>query len=672
MHALAFFGKELKRIFRNPKLVVSIVGILFIPIMYSGMLVGAFWDPYGKLDRMPVAVVNGDEGAQFEGKPLAVGDDLVQELQTNKTFRWSFVDAKSAEEGLKNGDYYYVIEIPPTFSKQATTLLDKKPQPAELKYLTNDSGNYLAAKIGASAIDKLRTELSQQVTEAYAKALFGSIGEASDGFAQASKGAGELTGGAKSAEQGAGELRDRLAELASGTQSLADGAKALDGGAASLKAGTAAALDGAAKLSAGLGKLAAAGERLGGGADQAASAGAQLAEGLKSAQGGSADLAGAAAKLSAALAAYAAAQPGAAQDSALQGLVGAARAVAAGAAELSGGSAKLAAGGAQLQQGQQALLQGIDALQAQLAAADKSGAALAAGAKTAAAGAAKLADGAAAASRGAAELAAGAGKLQTGSAALASGAAKLAAGSAELQSKLGDAAAQTAGVQGTDALYDMFANPVHVEEKKLTDVPNYGTGFAPYALSLGLFVGALLSTMVLPMRETGERARSAWSWFVSKALLMIGVGIVQALIADAILVYGIGMHVNHAGAFVGMSVLASVTFMMIIQFLVTLLDQPGRFVAVIVLILQLTGSAGTYPSELVPNWLRDLGPWLPMTYTIQSFREIITGGQLLKSGGNAWHLAIFAVVFAALSLLVFVRMYRSERRQSNEPTIASV
>src|SRR5262245_27959699 len=142
VQGLSLFGREMNRIFRNPKLLIPIIGILFIPIMYSGMLIGAFWDPYGKLDRMPVAVVNADAGADFQGKPLTVGQDLVKELQANKTFHWAFVDRKKAEKGLKDGDYYYVIEIPSEFSKQATTLLDKEPHPAALRYLTNDSASY--------------------------------------------------------------------------------------------------------------------------------------------------------------------------------------------------------------------------------------------------------------------------------------------------------------------------------------------------------------------------------------------------------------------------------------------------------------------------------------------------------------------------------------------------
>ncbi|SEO14142.1 putative membrane protein [Paenibacillus sp. OV219] len=652
---------------RNRKLIISIIGVMFIPIMYSGMLIGSFWDPYGKLNELPVAVVNEDAGVQFKGKSLAVGSDLVKELKENKDFKWDFVDRDAAKQGLQDGKYYYAVEIPSSFSKQATTLLDEKPQPAALTYMSNDSGNYLAAKIGQSAISKLQTGISQQVTKAYAEAVFANIDEATDGIAKASDGASQLSSGAADANSGAERLRDNVAKLASSTEQLAGGVATLDKGAEQLHSGTAQVSDGAAALSAGIGKAEAAGGKLSGGADTAASAAKQLAEGLAAAKQGSAQLAGAAAKLSAAIEAYAAAQPDAAQDAALQGLIGAAREVSAGAAGLSGGSAKLAAGGTELQRGQSQLQQGLTALQQGLASANASGAKLAAGAHSAADGAAQLASGAAAAGRGAAQLADGSGKLANGSAELASGTAKLANGAAELSSKLGSAAGEAGGIIGTDALYDMFAKPVQVEEVKLTEVPNYGTGFAPYFLSLGLFVGALLSTTVMPMRETGTIPTSGWSWFVSKLSLFAIVGLVQATIADLILIYGIGLHVNHMGAFIGMSLLASFTFMMIIQFLVTLLDNPGRFVSVILLILQLTGSAGTYPSELVPSWLQHVGAWLPMTYTIKAFREIVTGNELEITGSMAIHVALFAVVSAALTLLVFIKTHRKVKRQDAAP-----
>ncbi|BBH21852.1 phage infection protein [Paenibacillus baekrokdamisoli] len=670
MKGLSLFGNEISRIVRDRKLLIPIIGILFIPIMYSGMLIGVNWDPYGKLSKLPVAVVNEDAGAQFEGKSLTVGNDLVEQLKEKKDFKWEFVDKAKAEKGLVDGNYYYAIEIPKEFSKQATTLLDKNPQPAALRYVTNDSESYLASKIGQSAITKLQAEISAQVTKSYAEAVFNQIGDAADGIAKASDGATKLSDGASSAKQGAELLRDNVAKLASGTKDLLGGVSQLGTGASSVSDGAAKVSTGAAAMSSGLGKLEAAGKQLSSGADKAAAAGKQLEAGLASAQQGSEQLAAGAAKLEAALDAYVAAQPDAAGNATLQQLLGAAKAVSSGAAELSGGSAKLAAGATQLQQGQTSLQQGLGTLHEKLAEASKSGAQLAAGAKATAAGAAKVASGAVTASHGAAKLADGSGKLATGSAELASGTKQLADGSAELSGKLGDASRQSGDITGSDALYDMFAKPVQVDETKLTEVPNYGTGFTPYFLSLGLFVGALLSTMVMSFRETTITPRSSWSWFLSKALLFGLVGVVQALIADAILLYGIGLHVNHMAAFIGFTLLTSVTFMMIIQFLVAAFDQPGRFIGVILLILQLTGSGGTYPSELVPTWLSNIREWLPMTYTISAFREIVTGNELLTAGSSAFHVALFAIVSAALSLVVYTIMFRKNKRTAATRDVA--
>ncbi|MBW7455530.1 YhgE/Pip family protein, partial [Paenibacillus sepulcri] len=240
MMGFTLFGRELARIVRSPKLLIPIIGVLFIPIMYSGMLVGAFLDPYGKLGELPVAVVNEDQGASFEGETLTVGSDLVASLKENKQFRWAFVDREAAEKGLESGDYYYAIEIPSVFSKQATTLLDENPQPASLNYISNDSDNYLAAKIGHTAMDQLQAELSQEVTKAYAQAGFHQIGDAANGIADASAGAAKLRDGAADAANGASLLLENAGKLASGTLELKSGADKLGKGAGSVAEGTAA------------------------------------------------------------------------------------------------------------------------------------------------------------------------------------------------------------------------------------------------------------------------------------------------------------------------------------------------------------------------------------------------------------------------------------------------
>ncbi|PWV97357.1 putative membrane protein [Paenibacillus cellulosilyticus] len=679
MQGMRLFGQELLDIVKNKKVLISVIGILFIPIMYSGMLVGAFWDPYGKTSELPVAIVNEDTGAELDGKQLALGSELVDNLKDNDKFKWAFVDKEEAEDGVKDGRYYLALEIPSDFSKQATTLMDAEPTPSQLVYVTNESLSFTASKIGSAAITELKTSLSKEVTKSYAETMLEQFGKVADGFAEASDGAGKLSSGASEAKDGAATLQRNLEKLADGTLGLESGVKQVSDGAAQVASGAASLSSSAAELGSGLGQLSEASGQLTAGAEKASDASAKLASGATAAHEAETKLASSAAELAAQLDAFAssaaasgtAAEGGdaAAQQEALQQLVAAAKALAAGADGLATSGGQLAAGASELQQGNSTLLQGLSAFDAKLEGAATGGAKLASGAAQLASGAKQAAAGAAAADAGASELASGSGQLADGSAALTDGVGKLADGSAELADKLSEASNTTSEQVSSDdssneKKADMFAGPVEVSEKKLTTVPNYGTGFAPYSLGLGLFVGALLSTIVLPMRDSVGRPRSGGSWFTSKVLLFILVGIIQTLIADAILLYAIGLEVQSLGWFVGLSLVTSLSFMMIIQFFVTLLDQPGRFVSIIILILQLTSSSGTYPKELVPAWLQTIGDWMPMTYAVAGFKAAISSGDFDLVRSSMGTLAIYGVIFAALTLGYFVLKHKQQSRNN--------
>ncbi|MWC30345.1 YhgE/Pip domain-containing protein, partial [Paenibacillus sp. MMS18-CY102] len=395
MQGIRLFGQELLDIVRNKKVLISVIGILFIPIMYSGMLVGAFWDPYGKTSNLPIAVVNEDQGAVLDGKQLAIGNDLIKKLEDNDKFKWAFVNKVQAEQGLKDGNYYMALEIPSDFSKQATTLLDANPKPSQLVYVTNESLSFAAAKIGVTAVQELKSTVSKEVTKSYAETVFEQFGKAADGFADASEGASKLHDGASKAKDGVATLQQNLAKLADGTLGLESGVSKLSDGTAKVSAGASALSKSASSLSDGLSKLGAASGQLKDGATKVKEAGAQLAAGTASAKAAEAKLAAGAAQLAAGLDGYAAAaSPDAAQDEALQKLIAAAKALATGADQLAAGGDKLAAGASELQQGQSALLQGLAAFDAKLEGAADGGAKLAAGAKALAAGAQQAAQGA--------------------------------------------------------------------------------------------------------------------------------------------------------------------------------------------------------------------------------------------------------------------------------------
>ena len=131
---------------------IAMAAIVLIPTIYTTLFLGSMWDPYGNVDQLPVAVVNEDKSVDYDGKPLAVGDELVERLQENDLLDFHFVDAKKAEAGITDGTYYMVITIPSDFSENASTLMDDSPKKMELQYRTNPGTNYIASKMSESAL----------------------------------------------------------------------------------------------------------------------------------------------------------------------------------------------------------------------------------------------------------------------------------------------------------------------------------------------------------------------------------------------------------------------------------------------------------------------------------------------------------------------------------------
>lgn len=722
------FGKELAAIGRNRKVLIPVIAVIMVPVLYAAMFLGAFWDPYGRLDDLPVAIVNRDKGAEFSGKTLKIGSDFEQQLKENKQFDWRFVSQEEAAEGLKNNAYYMAIEIPEDFSEKTTTLTTDHPAPAKLTFLPNESYNFLASQIGNTAVEKMKAMLNKEVTEAYARTVFGQMEQLADGLDKASDGAGQLADGTSKAKDGAQQIEQNLQKLASGSLSLQEGVSQLAAGGGQLNQGAAGLNAGAANLADGLAKLSAAQQELGAGASElgsgAASLGAgasglggglaqladgsdklaassgqaeqaagRLADGLGQSAAGAAKLEQGAAQLSQGLEQLAAANAQLAQDASFQKLLASSKQLAAGAAEankaqqqlsegakqLHGGTAQLkdglsafggkvkeaeagalqvAAGGQKLTVGAEQFNAGMTQFGGKLAEAKAGGAELAAGAKQLSSGAADLNQGLGKLKGSVAPFVDGTAQLEDGAKQVAAGLLQLDDGSHELSGKLSDASAKTSGLKASDSTYDMFTGPIELDVQRVNEVPNYGTGFAPYFLSLGLYVGALLLTIVYSVREPAERPTSGWSWFWSKALTLSLVGVVQALVADAVLLYGLDLEVKSVPLFVLFSVLTSVTFMMLIQFLVTVLQNPGRFIAIVVLIFQLTSSAGTFPLELIPSWLQKVTPWMPMTYSVSGFKDVISSGDFGAMWTSAGVLAIIAVLFAALTYVFFTASHR--------------
>jgi len=279
------------------------------------------------------------------------------------------------------------------------------------------------------------------------------------------------------------------------------------------------------------------------------------------------------------------------------------------------------------------------------------------GSKTLASGLNELANGTTTLNQGTSTLASKSGELAQGSATLVDGSTELADGTSTLSSKLGEASEKANEVKANQDTYDMVGSPVEVEKESVNHVPNYGTGFAPYFISLGLFVGALLISIVFPLVEPAIRPKNGASWFTSKVTVLAVVGLVQTLLTVVIVKWGLGLEVNNMGYFILTALLTSYVFLALIQMLVSIFGDPGRFIAIVVLILQLTTSAGTFPLELIPSPLQVFNKLLPMTYTVQAFKSSISTGDTSFLMQNYGVLAGFLVAFLAITFGYFMLLH---------------
>ncbi|PED04075.1 YhgE/Pip domain-containing protein [Bacillus cereus] len=917
--------KEFTEIIKSKKILIPIIAVLFVPILYAGMFLWAFWDPYKQLDDLPVAVVNLDKGAVFDGKPIEVGKGLVDNLKDNKSFKWEFVSEKEAKKGMEGRKYYMLVRIPDDFSSNATTLLKDDPKPLNLEYIPNESLNFLSSQIGGTAIEKIKGEVASTLTKTYAEKMFDSIQDVSKGLADGAEGANKLHDGSSELHDGSskvtdglhtlqgksGEMKDGVQKLADGSNKLVDGSgkvtnglntlnsktgemqigigKLVDGSGkvtnglntlnsktSEMQAGIGKLVDGSGKVTDGLntlnsktgemqkgiGELHDGSEKLTGGLNKLVSKSGELQTGTTDLSNGMEQLVGgqnqlevasqkiekglqdlnskvkssaagleeilskgpsilntvnekidgaganvnqlneltqstagdaknaeqevvnlqkqieslpkeyqeqlqpfitSAVKSTATVQQKAAGVAGgtnklneevkqlkgeinqktsdaqnklpntAKLDSLTEGIeklasaqkgfvenfqgfgknlnvakegankfknesgqlidainqladgsgkvTGGLGALSAGANQMAGGVHQLADGSSQVTGGLGQLSAGANQMAGgvnQLA--DGSSkvtgglGTLSVGANQMAGGVNQLADGSGQVttglgtlngglnqmSNGSTQLIDGVNKLADGSGKVTDGLVKVNDGSGELAEKLGEGAEKTGEVKGTDKTYDMFASPVKVKTEKMAEVPNYGTGFTPYFLSLGLFVGALLLSIVYPLRDTVGVPKSGFSWFISKFGVLLSVGIIQAIVADVILLFGLGVEVQSIPYFILFSIVTSLAFIALIQCLVTAFGDAGRFIAIITLIMQLTTSAGTFPLELIPKFLQPFNAWLPMTYSVSGLKAVVSSGDFDFMWQNIGMLMIFIVVLSLGTIASLTLMHKRQ------------
>lgn len=666
------------------KLVIGTVAL--IPLLYGSLYLWAFTNPYKTLDTVPVAVVVEDNGAMINGKMRNIGNEIKTRLKNQKDgsegFQWNFVNSAEANKGLKNGNYFMVATIPASFSKCIASAQYDTPTKAKLHVKYDQASNMLASQIGKTAFRTMRTEISEAIAQEYWEHMFAKVNSASDSLGAAANGAGALHEGSKSLQGGINKLADGSNKLSQSLQKLQGGLGELQKGANTLTEANARSKEGAQYLAQKTQDLANGAQQLSEGTQRLSAATSEFYEGAQKLAASSNELeehvkAGNAetkAQITGLL--MQAQNPAVTKDDVIANL----QSLAEGLGEnsnlletnlsaLSAGVDKLSAGSLQIKGGADALMQGMEKVNVgsnKLVAGTNK---LADGLAQVSNGSEKLNSGVNAAAQGSAKIINGSDQLNSGTKKLSDNTPKLVDGAKKLHDGLKDA--QKSGkVNGSVQKSKMMSAPVSLEEHEYSHVENYGTGFAPYFISIALWVGALMTTFVL--RVMDRRAILNGMNPLKSALISLTpfviMGVSQAIILMGVVQGALKFQIDNVGAFYALGILASIVFMAIMQMIMVVFRMPGRIVAIVLLMLQITSSAGTFPVQMTPAFFRAVHPYLPMTYSIMGLRQAMSGknsGEIVSGIGM---LVLFGVIAIAITSIAF-RMKRTVKMFDLHPVI---
>ena len=598
-HVSQLLKKDFKDVFtKNPIVVVTLLAIIILPSLYALINIQACWDPYENTGNLEFAVANLDKGASFNGEDLNVGDQLEDELKRNDDFYWTFVSEDELREGVKNGTYYAGIVIPKNFSSSIKSITSDDPHSAELEYVVNRKTNPMASKLSDSAARAVYNKVNAHIVQFIDVAAYSKLGQLQSA----------LAAGASQMSSGAGQLSSAASKVQSGASKVKSGASQVNDGASKVKSGSSEVSSSADKISAG--------------STQVQSSAKQLDESV--------------------------------DENLLPDQV---KPVVHGSKELANASSDLAGASSQLAQGSSKLA--------------NSSADLANGASGVADGASGVAEGASGVAEGASKLANGSNQVASGSSQLAEGSVSLAAGSALLansassalfsaSSGLSGAATSLSSITGVDEdeVGDYIYSPVTLKENELYTVPNYGSEVSPFYLVLSMWVGAIITCVMLRTGQSTGTKYTPSEMYFGKLLIFLVMAILETTVT-LIGAFILGIKVANPILFILSAYFIALIFMLICYSLISALGHVGKGLAVIWLVFQISGTGGIYPIQLMGPMLQAISPYMPMTHGITLLRESALG--LVWSNYIPSFVTLIAMALITLVLALIVKMFADKR-----------
>ncbi|MDI9618978.1 YhgE/Pip domain-containing protein [Methanothermobacter sp.] len=621
--ALEIFLNDIKTVKNSPVVLFVIAVIICIPALYAVFNIQATLDPYSKTSNIKVAVVNEDRGVNFEGKKLNVGAEFVDELRNNRNFDWQFVDRSEAMSGLREGDYYAVLIIPGNFSSDLLSIKNGTPRQASIEYIVNDKLNPVAPRITNAGADALQAKINSEVVKTIDGIIFGKISSA-----------GEL----------ARANRDDILR----TKKFIS------------------------ELNANLGKI----DETLRTANSDLKKGQNLWSGLKSDLPEIQENANFVKEKYSLLESYIGKDPAKAlstvqsMESHLSEAITSMKYLKAVLASLysATGDPKLKTAMDQIDaniQKANSVLGILEGIERDL--------------KT----------------KGTTErlvkLRESLNKMDSALNRLMDNRSQIDAAMRDASSKLGIAnskwpvmrsaiqdAHRKLGMISEDdldslvrladidpsAVREYFKSPVKMEKEHIYPVKNYGSALAPFYIPISLWIGGIIAVAMISMRVKYGEYSSIQVYFGRMGLFLI-IAIYQALVvaAGALLLQ---VQITGTLLFLLTAIYVSICSMLIIYSLTSALGNAGKALSIIILVLQITGTGGIFPVELLPPFFQAIHPYLPLTYAVGALREVVGGVIWSIYWKNMALLALFPVVTFLITVLVKEKMDKRAHWMENK------
>ncbi|GGF48666.1 phage infection protein [Microbacterium sorbitolivorans] len=698
--------RDIRRATSSVMAVIVIFGLVVIPSLFTWFNVIASWDPFSNTKNLKVAVASADEGYLNDLVPIRIniGDKVLSELRANDDLDWVITTEDDAIDGTKSGEYYAALVLPASFSTDMMTFYSDDVEHTSLAYYTNEKKNALAPKITDQGADGVSQQINEVFTETLSDIALSVVSSLSDYLTDVDTQAA-LTrleariGGVATQLRGGAQTADMFTSLLESTIPLVDGASSLitSSGSAfedasSAVGGGAAAVDelgdvlasSTQALSDAISRTAAGYDAVGARIDELFAQGAQLSDSQVQVID---TLAG---RMQDQIDHYTELRnrleneirpilPDEAQDafSAVLERIDAAIAAQQSAHDrVAQAGQDIADGSAERQAKHDEITASIDAAKQALQSAQDSYTGslqpkldeLAATLSVIGADVSSIGDDLSAAADRLAGSAGGLRDTLTGAQESTQRISESLTETAETFDKVEAALADAAKTGDLSALNDIIgsdpsvlatslAQPLRVDRTAVFPIVSFGAGMAPLYMALALWVGALLMTVAIRVDVNADTLPDRPELSPTKKYLgrygIFGlIGLAQSTLVTLGLILFIQVEPANAFLLILAGWVTSLVFTLLIYTAVVALGNAGKALAVLVLVIQVSGSGGAYPLQLLPEWFQNISPFLPATHAVAAMRSAIAGVYASDFWISLGTLALFVVPALLVGLVL--------------------